>query len=343
MNKNVKTLVIVLIVGALGYFAYTLSTGVKKVKMASEALSDFAIKDTASIDRLVLTDTEGSPGVDLNKKNGTWALGEEQCIQTHLVETILETIKYIKVKSPVPKNAVDNMSNRIAAHHVKLEIYQNGKLSKTWYIGDPTQDQYGTYMLLKDPEKGKSPEPFIMHLPNMYGNLSTRFITNPLDFECTGVFNYDPITIESVNVTIPDSTHLNYKVVALDKNLFEVYNNTTKLSKFDTSQVRQYLLYFKKIHFERHNFILSEKEVDSLKQTTPYYTIDVTLKDGETNNVRLFRRKPAIERYGLDGEPLPYDQDRLWVEMNDGVLVSGQYHVFGKLLRDIHFFEKFMY
>lgn len=341
--KNVKTILIVLLVGALGYFAYTLSTGVKKVQMSAEALSDFSISDTASIDKLVINDTEGNPGVELYKENGTWRTKEHACIQQHLVETILETIKYIKVKSPVPKGAIDNISKSIAAHNKKMDIYQNGKLVKTWYIGDPTQDQYGTYMLLKDPEKGKSPEPFIMHLPNMYGNLSTRFITNSKDLECTGIFNYNPINIASVNVEIPDSTHLNYKVVAKDDNLFEVYNNDEQLTDFDTTQVRQYLLYFKKVHFERHNFILNETEVDSMLNSSPHYTIDVTMKDGETNNIRLFRRKAAIDRYGLDGKLLPYDQDRLWVELNNGIVVSAQYHVFNKLMRDINFFKEFTY
>ena len=337
--KNLKTIVIILVVGTLGFLAYKLSNSTSKVHMAEEALSNFAIEDTASIDQLVLTDTEGNPGVHLFKRNGVWETEEQECVQQHLVITILETIKYIKVKSPVPKGSIDNMNRALASHNTKVDIYQNGKLSKTWYVGDPTQDQYGTYMLLKDPEKGKSPEPYIMHLPNMYGNLSTRFITNPLDFECTGVFNYDPINIASIEVVIPDSTDLNYKVVAKDDNLFEVYNNDLALSEFDTSQVRDYLLYFKKIHFERHNFILSEEEVDSVKQSTPYYTLSVTLKDGETNNIKMFNRKAPPNKYGLDGQLIEVDQDRLWVEMNDGILVSCQYHVFGKIMRDINFFK----
>lgn len=337
--KNIKTIIIVLGVAGLGFLAYKLSNGTGGSSLASEALSDFAVKDTASIDKLVLADTEGNEGVVLVRGDEEWKMESGDCIQQHLVNTILETIKYIKVKSPVSEGAIETVNKNIAAHHVKMEIYQNGKLTKTWFIGDPTQDQYGTFMLLKDAEKGKSPEPFIMHLPNMYGNLSTRFITNPLEFECTEVFRYDPVEIASVEVNIPDSSVLNYKVVALDENLFEVYNNGEKLADFDTAQVRSYLLNFKKIHFEGYNYALTPEMIDSIKATTPYYTIDVTDKSGETKGVRIFRREYQIEKYGLDGELLKYDQDRVWVDLKDDRLVVGQYYVFGRIMRDIHFFK----
>ncbi len=81
-------------------------------------------------------------------------------------------------------------------HHKKVEIFQNGKIAKTWYVGNATQDHLGTYMLLKDAEKGKSPEPFIMFLPNMYGSLQARFSTNPLDYVCSEIFTYDPLKIK---------------------------------------------------------------------------------------------------------------------------------------------------
>ena len=337
--RNLKTFLIVVFAGGLGYLAYYLATKPRGAHMATEALSDFAVKDTASIDKLVLTDTEGNVGVTLVRDGSKWVDGNQDCIQQHLVHTILETIKYIKVKSPLAEGSIETINKNLAAHHVKMEIYQFGKLVKTWYIGDPTQDQYGTFMLLKDEEKGKSPEPFIMHLPNMYGNLSTRFITDPLAFECTDVFLYDPLNIASVEVTIPDSTQFNYKVVATGENSFELYNNSSAIHDFDTTQVRTYLVGFKKIHLENHNYTMSQKNIDSLKQTVPYYIIKVTDKQGAENQIRIFKRKYLIEKYGLDGELLEYDQDRVWVELSDGRFVVGQYYVFGKLLRTIDFFK----
>lgn len=337
--KNLKTIIIIVLVAGLAYLAYFLSENNESgAVMSSEALSDFAIRDTAQIDKLIITDTDGNPGVTLIRTANEWQSEKKECIQQHLVQTILETIKYIKVKSPVPKGAVETTNKSIAAHHKKMEIYVNGELSKTWYVGNPTQDQYGTYMLLKDPEKGKSPEPFIMHLPNMYGNLSTRFVTDPREFECTEVFRYDPLNIKTVDVTIPDSTHLNFRIEALDDNLFKVYQNDRNLENFDTTLVRSYLVQYKKIHFEGHNYDLTEEMIDSIQATQPFYTIDVTTKDGQEKGVRIFRRKYTYDKVGLDGELLEYDQDRVWVELEDGRLVVGQIYVFGRLMRDIRLF-----
>ena len=336
--KNIKTIIIVVILGALGYFAYTLTNKKSNSHLSSEALSDFAIKDTASIDKLIITDTEGSEGVTVIKNASGWTTEEGDCIQQHLVQTLLETIKYIKVKGPVSKGAIETINRNIAAHHKKMEIYQNGNLVKTWYVGDPTQDQYGTFMVLKDAEKGKSPEPFIMHLPNMYGNLSTRFISDKKPFECTEVFKYDPLEITEINVTIPDSTELNYKVLVNGKNSFSIFNNELEVTQFDTSQVRAYLVGFRKIHFENHNYTLDGEALDSLKNSQPFYTVSVSAKNKEDKKIRIFKRKYLYDKFGLDGELLEYDQDRLWIELPDGQVVVGQYYVFGKLMRDIRFF-----
>lgn len=337
--KKFKTPFILIVLAGLAYFAYTLSKGDGNSKLADEALSDFAVKDTAAIDKLILTDTEGSAGITLIRTPNGWTTDKGDCVQQHLVITILETIKYTTVKSLVPKESIETINKSLTAHHKKVEIFQKGALAKTWYVGSPTADHYGTYMLLKDPVKGKSPEPFIMHMPNEHGSLQSRFITNPLEFQCTGVFNYEPLDVKSIDVQIPDSTHLNFKIVANADNNFSLYNNAISVAEFDTTKVREYILYYKKIHFESHNSLLNPKQVDSLKATVPYYTIEVTTKAGESNKIKLYKKRFVIERYGLDGELLEFDQDRVWVVLKDGTLVVGQYHVFNKLLRDIRFFE----
>lgn len=320
--------------------AWILSRDEGNAKVAEEALKDFAVEDTASIDKLVLTDTEGNEGVTLVRVNGFWTTEAGDCVQQHLVNTILETIRHIKVKSPVSEGEIETVNKLLTTHHKKVDIYLNGELVKTWYVGHPTQDQYGTYMLLKDPELGKSPEPFVMYLPNMYGNLESRFITNPLEFQCTGIFKYDPLDIKSVDVKLAERPEQNFKIVANGDNNFSLLNNDLNVSDFDTSRVRDYLLFYQKIHFERHNYLINDAQVDSVKKTTPYYTIRVTTKTGDQNFVQCFRKGMTTERYDYDGNLIMWDRDRLWLVLNDGSFVVGQYHVFDKLLRSLDFFLK---
>ena len=148
MKKWGKWIILVAVV-ILAVWAIQLSKqGGNSSHLAEEALSDFAIADTASIDKLILSDTEGHDGVTLIRQGVTWTTANGECVQQHLVHTMLETIKHIKVKSPVSKSEVPTANKNLTTHHRKVEIYVKGELAKTWYVGGPTQDQYGTYMLL---------------------------------------------------------------------------------------------------------------------------------------------------------------------------------------------------
>jgi hypothetical protein len=338
--KRVKLILIIAAIALLGFWAFSLSSkGDGNSKLSSEALSDFEIKDTASVDEIILSDTEGNEGVHLVRaEDGSWGMQNGACVQQHLVQTMLATMKHIKVKSPVPKGSVETVNKNLTSHHRKVEIYQNGKISKTWYVGQPTQDQYGTYMLLKDPEKGKSPEPFIMYMPNMFGNLESRFITNPLEFECTGIFTYDAADIKSIEVQLPDSAQFNFKINVLDKNTFALLNNNKEIEIFDTARVRDYILGYRKVHYEQHNYLTDSHAADSIKATTPWYVIEVTDNQGEKNRVNLYKKHMVYEKYDYDGVLIEFDRDRLWVEIKDGRLVVGQFYAFDKVLRDLRYF-----
>ena len=338
--RKVKLILIIAGVAILAFMAFTLSNQDDgNSRLSSEALSDFAISDTASIDELILTDTEGNEGVHLRReKGGEWQMDNGACVQQHLVQTMLATIKHIKVKSPVPSGSIENVNKNLTSHHRKVEIYQNGKIAKTWYVGQPTQDQYGTYMLLKDPEKGKSPEPFIMYQPNMFGNLESRFITNPLEFECTGIFTYNPSEIKSIEVQLPDSAQYSFKINVLDKNTFALLNNNKEISNFDTSRVRDYILGYRKVHYEQHNYLVDSEAADSIKATTPWYIIEVIDNKGQKNRINCYKKHMVYEKYDYDGELIEYDRDRLWVKIADGRLVVGQFYAFDKVLRDLRFF-----
>lgn len=340
--KKLKLILVIVAVSALAIWAYKLSVkDPGNSKLSEEALSDFAVKDTASIDHLILTDTEGNKGVDISRDdNGLWISKTGECVQQHLVNTMLNTIMRIQVKSPVSKGGLETINKNLTTHHRKVEIYQNGEITKTWYVGQPTQDQYGTYMLLKDPEKGKSPEPFIMYMPNMFGNLESRFITNPLELECTGVFNYAAGDIKSIDVQLPDSAEFNFKIDVLDDNLFAMSSNNQEISVFDTANVRAYLLNYRKIHFEQHNYITDSKAADSIKALTPWYIIEVIDKAGEKNRVKCFRKHMTYVRYDYDDNLIEWDRDRLWVQLNDGRLVVGQFYAFDKILYDLRLFHQ---
>ena len=335
--KNIKTIVILAVISILGFVIFSKNKE-EKSSLSSEAISNFAVKDTASIDRINLSDTQGK-SMSFIKSGNVWTLENGKCIQQHMIYVFLETFKFVAIKGPVSVGAIDNVNKTILTHHKKIEIFQNGKLAKTWYVGNATRDHEGTYMLLKDPVLGKSPEPYIMYLPNMHGNLLDRFSTNPLDYVCSEIYKYDPLTINTVNVVVPDSSHLNFRIELISKNTFELYNNDIKVESFDTTKIRTYLNYYRKIHFEFHNRSANLSKIDSLKTATPFYTIDVTDNTGDVNGIRAYKKLAAFEQMDFNGNIMVYDPNKLWVFTRYGELTVCQYHVFDKLFRDINFFK----
>jgi len=335
--KNIKTIVILVVIAILGFVIFS-KLNEKKSSLSSEAISNFAVKDTASIDKINLSDTQGN-SMSFIKSGQTWTLENGKCIQQHMIYVFLETFKFVAVKGPVSVGALGNINKTLMAHHKKIEIFQNGKLAKTWYIGNATRDHEGTFMLLKDPVLGKSPEPFVMYLPNMHGNLLDRFSTNPLDYVCSEIYKYDPLTINRVDVVVPDSSHLNFRIELIAKNTFELYNNDKKIESFDTTKVRSYLNYYRKIHFEFHNRTANQQIIDSLKVATPFYTINVTDNTGDANGIKAYKKLAAFEQRDFNGDIIKYDPNKLWVFTRYDELTVCQYHVFDKLFRDINYFK----
>ena len=79
--------------------------------------------------------------------------------------------------------------------------------------------------------------------------------------------------------------------------------------------------------------------MDSLRKEKPQTIIDVTLKNGERNTVACYRKWMDFYKMDLDGNPVKWDRDRLWIVLNDGEVVVAQYYVFDKLLQKISLFR----
>ena len=103
---------------------------------------------------------------------------------------MLEGFKNIRLKGPVQASARPGTISMIATRGRKVEIYQNGSLSKTWYIGTCTPDHFGTYMVLETPEQGKSTEPMTMRMEGFNGCLRQRYFAWEREWRHTGLFNY---------------------------------------------------------------------------------------------------------------------------------------------------------
>lgn len=337
MKKGIVLGIVVIAVGILAYVAFQYS---KEPQPGSlKAISDFAIKDTASINQIRITNTEADTTI-LRRNGNHWTANNEFRIEQSPLNTMLKTIRNIRVKSEVNKTLSDNLIQQMISRHTKVEIYQDGSLSKIYYVGNPTKDQYGTYMLLETPEEGRSSKVFVMELPGHKGHLATRFFADLETWRFSGIFNYSMdnlAQIELLNHEKPQESVLIQ--VQNESNFLLTTPDGQPIDNFNVGKVGNYVPKYKKIHYNFFENNLTAQQKDSvIHQAQPFFTIKVTDKSGTTKKVDCYKRQAYKGATDVDGQPLKYDIDRFIGVIDNEQVVVCQYFVFDPLFRTKSYF-----
>lgn len=310
----------------------------EKVSTNDSPFSEFAIKDTAMVDQFVITKSTGEKATLSKGKNGFWMINNKARAKPESISLILKTFKNISVKSRVGAAARENVIKNIAGYHRKVEIYSNGEIVKTWYVGNPTADRQGTYMLLETPEDGRSKEPYIMELAAFHGQLDVRFFTEEEDWKYTAVFTYKPDEIKEIKLESFETPDQSFTITNTGKALGLLDKNGAKVANYDTLTVRSYLYNFKKIHYEHSARMLTYQKLDSLKKSTPFVHLTVTNSRNEKELIKIYRMPNFAKIEDLEGTVLKYNPERAYALLPNGDMVVVQYYVFDKILRPLSSF-----
>ncbi len=325
MKKVIVIIVGLTVVAILAYFTIGIQQSAKQTGDLS--LIDFAIQDTASVDKIVVYDSF----IDyeftvVRDKSGKWVDKDGNCVKQEMVNTMLETFLKVTLKGYVPQSAMDNMKNLMMAKHKKVDIYQNGKWKKTWFVGHSTSDHYGTHMLLETP-KSKSDNPVIMGMKGFHGILEPRFVADPKMYRCTQLFSYEREQINGIQVINNVHPTESFEITK-NNNELQATSNGMPLENVSKNDLLFYLNGFKNIHFNQPNYTLSESDIDSIKRTKPDYSL---LIDASPEGYEMhYYRRPDPE--ATDTDTLIYDKDYLWGLKPSGEIVRMQYFVIGPLI-----------
>ncbi len=325
-----KSIILTISIIILGFLAFMATNLVRNSGKSDTELLDFSIADTSSVDKIIMTDAFANR-FQLIKKDGIWIDSAGNCIIQEPVHTILETFKNVEFKGYVPENSRKTITNRMSGTHTKVEIYQNGEWSKTWFVGFSTQDHYGTYMLLETPD-GKSDLPVIMKIKAFNGIIEPRFFCDPRRWKCTEIFALERDQIASVDVRFFDEPTRSFSVSQKGSN-YTVKHFKTLLPAVDTNMVIRYLNNYKKIHYEFVNYDLTDKQVDSVKRSKPFCMLTLKEVSGKSNVLKMYRMKGTGElNMNEFGDSIAYNADRFWCLLPSGDLVKCQYFVFNPLI-----------
>lgn len=295
-------------------------------------LSDFAVQDTAAIDRIFLADKMGNHVTLEKERPGRWIVDGKARAKNDMVNTLLATITQIDVRSPVAKAAFNNVMKKMAATSVKTEIYAGGKKIKTYYVGHETQDQYGTFMYLEH-----SSVPFVMHIPGFDGYLTSRYDAVAQDWVPNVVFDYAPEEIEELTSDNREAPSMSFTLRRNGTGGYDLFAGTPQapLDSVSDDKVQQYLGYFGFLNYEFTAKGLPDERLDSIRQSSPFLVLTVkgrgTERRASLYRMPLRRSKEDLVDMGIMNDK-PYDTDRLYVRLDDDTTMhAAQYYSFGKL------------
>lgn len=338
MKRNIILLAILLLLGIVAVVVYRNND---KGSLADKPLSDFAIADTASVNKIVITDHLGNKAtLERIQGNKLWRLNNKYFAREDAVDLLLKTFNRIRIRGNVSDSMRDNMMKLLATSSKRVEIFMGSEApAKIYYVGVPTPDHTGTLMLLEIPGLGRSEEPYITHIEGFTGFLSTRFFTNELEWRYTGVFEYPNLEFDQVDVIHHTTPAESFRVRFDGKNGIEFFTGyqssgdfSNKESSIDSMAVRGLLLGLKKVHFESFNTQLKPEQTDSLRNITPSYTIRVRQLNGKIKQVDLYLKPPVKQVLDDNGNVIPYDMDFFWGKMEDGEIGMAQTYNFGPLV-----------
>lgn len=348
MKKNTLLFILTLVVVIIGVLLILNN----RYTTLNNAESGFAIEDTSSVTRVFMVDKNNNSVQLIKQSTGRWLINNEQLAQNYNVIMLLGTMKNLTVRYPVPLAARDNVVRRMASIARKVEIYQevyrinlfgkiklfpHEKLTRTYYVGDATQDNMGTYMLME----GAS-QPYVVFLPRLRGFIYSRFSTDIDDWRDHTIFKTPLQDFESVKVEFMEEPQESYVVKADDQGDFIMTTLDGQQIQYDTLRLLQFVSSFKDIRYESIlNNKLEPEYIDSVTSQPVAHIITLREQDGDEFVVQTYRKGGFSELYDQDGVALePFDLDRLYAYINDGddfVLI--QYFVFDKVLRTASYLQ----
>jgi hypothetical protein len=338
MKKNGIIIVLFLVLGAVAFYLYKSQTkGTVK-----QELKDFAIADTASIDKLFLADRDGNSVLLSRSKKGYWVVNNEYRAKQGAISTLLYTIKEIEVRSPVGKNLYNNTMKLMSSKSTKIEIYQKGVLTMTYYVGHPTMDNKGTFMYLEG-----STVPFIMQIPGFNGFLSTRYFATANEWKDPAVFRFEARRINLIKVE--NFSHPE-KSFVLRKEADSLYVLTAthkqeRITPIDKLKLRNYLLTFEKTNYQRVDNRTSKAAHDSISKVGPFVKIDVADDIGNSRSANLYRLPVTVfSKNAVDqetGDTMSFDPDNFLLTLQgDTTWYLGQYFHFKLVVVDPYTFRQ---
>lgn len=350
MKKNKIAILIILILAIISVI-YIVS------KDSKDTLNDinrtFAIRDTSSIVKIFIADMNNNKVLLKKNENNTWFVNDKYAVKQDMIKVLLETFYKIRASEPASISSRNTIMKVLATQGKKVEVYVNSyrinlfdkiklfpyeKKEKVFYVGEATQDQLGTMMLIEGSE-----DPMITYIPSFRGFLSTRFDQFENNWRDNSIFRIKYNELKSVDINYNMNPENSFKIEKNNMKDFTLYNTNKNvvITDIDTMSAIEYFSQFKILSYERVLDKSEQYKVDSLKKCTPYANIQVKNNFNVLWNLTIFRIKLPENSFDYEGKLVEFHPDKLYCIINNNdELVTIQHFVLDNILKDITYFYK---
>lgn len=315
--KKLLPYISLLLLSALAIWLWNRSQDRSSLGGIEKEWSEFSIEDTASIDRIVISDKVPMK-VDLIKTDGKWQLNG-RALRKDAIEVLLETLKRMEMRNFVAENSKDEILRRMATYGKEVIVYSKGEEIAHFFVGTDTPDHLATYMLKKGAEL-----PFAVHIPGFNGYLSSRFITKEVLWYNRSLIGQD---VSNLNLFKMDYSDASMPSVHLQKNDDASWQNLIE-PDMDQKWITAYLKQLEKANYEGA-IVTSDKifmRKDSLLNSTPYLQFAWADMQGNSHWLKAYKIKAEADAADAQGNPLNFDPDRMHAIYDDGRMVLLQFY-----------------
>lgn len=336
MKKNIIYIIILIVLVLVA--AYLLTTRTKTSTIADRKMDySFTVPDTSAIDKIVIKDKTPLE-VTLTRNEDYWLVDGKYRARHEAIHTLLYTLSKMKLRNFLPERTKPVVIKRLTVFGKQVDIYKNGKLFKTIYVGTDTPDDMGTYMMIKG-----SDAPYAVYIPGFNGYLSSRFFADPMLWRSRDIIRIAPVNLKEVTMVYPDSMDASFDIKIFSADSFYVahINSDQPIKNMARVKTIAYLNNFRRLSYEaaipQSDTLYSQK--DSLLHSQPVF--DLTLIDQDNNKTHVqgyHLRKYRPADIPAKGYP-KYDSDRLHGIINGEQMVLLQYYGLRNVLKPISYFK----
>lgn len=313
---------------------------------------NYHIDDPQTITKVVIDDKDGNH-LELVKQNDSLWQANNSPANMKVVDMLLSTLKDMRIREPIAQAARNNIVKQLAASGKSVKIYQNTytinlgfikllkkeKLTKTIFVGSETQDNMGTYMMLKGEDN-----PCIMYIPRLKGYLSTRFSALEDFWKSHAVFKYHKDEIAQIKVEIPNQNNESFTLSKNGEGFdFTLLESGQKLQSFDTLKVKALLSSCFELNYESVTKNISKLEQDTIFGKAPAFILTVKDNKGKENILKTYSKlhDPTSIAQGEDDFYRIFDVNRCYaLHSNNKDTLIMQFFVLDNLLKPASYYFK---